>query len=138
MKVLAIIFLLFSSNSCQQTDVTEITYTATTRGYYYKVVVTPTKAFIHNSRNESEVKERDISANDWINLQDQLKSIDIANISELKRPSTESYFDGAAAAHISVATSNKTYESLPFDQGNPPKEIKEFVKAIHSLCDKIE
>ena len=138
MKLILILFFMLTANGCQNTDVTEISYIASTRGYYYKAVISPKKVLIYNNNNETDVKEREITPNDWKNLIKYLENIEVASISELQRPSKDSYFDGAASAHITVGTSKKVYTSSPFDQGNPPKEINSFVKAIHKLCDALE
>lgn len=74
----------------------------------------------------------------WETLVELSNAIEIENLSDIKAPSKKFLFDGAALAHFRITSNGTTYESSPFDHGNPPKEIARLVKEILSIVENIE
>ena len=64
--------------------------------------------------------------------------MDIEQIPNLKAPTENRFFDGAAIANLKISYKGTIYESASFDHGNPPKEIEPLVKEILSISENIE
>ncbi|KJD31680.1 hypothetical protein PK35_13035 [Tamlana nanhaiensis] len=118
-------------------NVTSIVYKATSRGFFKEVVIDEDNVSTAIKRGGTPVKKACEKAS-WDQVLVLLNAIDFNKISELKAPSKKYAFDGAALAHLTIIKNGKTYESAPFDHGNPPKEIANLVKEILSLSENIE
>ncbi|MCB4806968.1 META domain-containing protein [Tamlana sp. 62-3] len=114
-----------------------IDYTVSSRGFFKEVLVNAQSVLLTQKRGGSYNKTS-ISQQDWERIKNTLKIIKIEEISELKAPSHKYAFDGAALAHLKITKNGKTYQSAPFDHGNPPAEISNLVKEILSLSENIE
>ena len=66
------------------------------------------------------------------------KKIALGTISNLEAPSKNFQFDGAVLAKLTIVYDGVTYQTQPFDHGNPPKEIALLVKEILSISQNIE
>ena len=140
MKVIAMIFLtLFMANNCSNEtqnslENTVIQYTANTRGFYQRVIISNKKMSISRDRNGNQPMEQfDISDNDWNELVKYFQKINLEQIPTLKDPTQKRFYDGAAIADLKIRFEDKNYETTQFDHGFPPKEIEDFVNKIVSL-----
>ena len=145
MKAITMILVsLFVGKSCTneaQNDITNsvIQYTANTRGFHLKIIVANQKATISQGRgteNPSEVVA--ISASDWKDLVTEFRKVNLDKIPNLKDPTQKRFYDGAAIANLKIHYHDKDYESVSFDHGFPPAEIKKLVNKIVSLAKKME
>lgn len=142
MKYLFLILsLTFFDNGCSESkinqDAISLEYTAQSRGPYTCIII--------NSKNVSVQTKREAKPNikvcnktDWEKIINALKTIDVENIPNLKAPSQDRLFDGAAIGNLKVTYNGHIYESQSFDHGNPPKEIAQLVKEILSISENIE
>ncbi|GAA4803912.1 META domain-containing protein [Litoribaculum gwangyangense] len=115
----------------------KIEYTASSRGVYNQIIVNKETVSSLQKRG-GEPNRKPSEEKNWKTITEMLKSIDVENISTLNAPSKAFQYDGAAIAHLKITKNGKTYESPPFDHGNPPKEISELVKEILSISENIE
>ncbi|WP_194767314.1 hypothetical protein [Tamlana sp. I1] len=154
MKILCILLLcVFSLKSCgtakpskaskniEQQEFTEKTivfeYVASSRNAFSKIKISKNSISVSKKRGKSEAS-KPLKASDWEQLLTLSKSIPLETLSELEVPSKKFLFDGASKAILKITSNGKTYESAPFDHGNPPKEIEAFVKELLSISENIE
>ena len=120
MKAITIILLtVFLGKSCSneaQNDIANATiqYTATTRGFFQKIVVVNQKATIYRDRNsEKPSEEIAISDSDWKEMIGYFQKINLEKLSELKDPTQKRFYDGAAIANLKILCL-KTTSSINF------------------------
>lgn len=140
MKVIAMIFLtLFLVKGCdaelnKEMKKTNIEYEATSRGFYLNINIQDEKLLITRKR-DGETKQYELTNQDWKDLANLYKKVDLNKLSTYKDPTQKRFYDGAAMASLRVVYEGKTYETIGFDHGNPPLEIKEFVNKIVSFSE---
>ncbi len=141
MKTLSLIFLtLFLSKGCSneaQNDIANATvqYTATTRGFFLKIIVINQKATISRDRNGEKYPEQlTISDKDWKEIISYFEKIDLEKIPTLKDPTQKRFYDGAAIANLKIRFQDKNYETTDFDHEFPPAAIEKLVNKIVSLA----
>jgi len=145
MKVITIILLsVFLVKSCSnqaQNDIanTTLQYTASSRGFFQKIVVINQKATISRDRNgEKFPEEIAISDKDWKEIISYFQKIDLEKVPTLKDPTQKRFYDGAAIANLKVRYQDKNYETTDFDHEFPPTEIEKLVNKIVSLAKEKE
>ena len=141
MKAITVILLtVFLGKSCSneaQNDIANATlqYTATTRGFFQKIIVINQKATISRDRNgEKTPEEIAISDKDWKEIIGYFEKIDLEKVPTLKDPTQKRFYDGAAIANLKIRYQDKNYETTDFDNGFPPAEIEKLVNKIVSLA----
>ena len=141
MKTLSMILLtIFLGKSCTneaQNDITNtaLQYTATTRGFFQKIVIINQKATISRDRNgEKNPEEIKISDKDWKEIIGYFEKIDLEKVPTLKDPTQKRFYDGAAIANLKIRYQDKNYETVNFDHGFPPAEIEKLVNKIVSIA----
>ncbi len=143
MKLFTMIFLsLFLSKSCEgqtkndlKTAVLE--YTANTRGFYQKITIQDQMVSVSKDRsgNDKPIATK-ISDADWKELLGYFETLNLDSLATLKAPSEKRFHDGAAIANLKVTYKDKTYQTLAFDHGYPPAEIKKLVDKINTFAKK--
>ena len=141
MKAITMILLtVFLGKSCSneaQNDIANATlqYTATTRGFFQKIIVINQKATISRDRNgEKSPEEIAISDKDWKEIISYFEKIDLEKLPTLKDPTQKRFYDGAAIAKLKIRYQDKNYETTDFDHEFPPAEIEKLVNRIVSLA----
>ncbi|MES2487208.1 MAG: hypothetical protein V4581_14830 [Bacteroidota bacterium] len=71
-------------------------------------------------------KEQDI-------LIKETAKINLDGLETLEAPTKKHQFDGALAATFKITVDGKEYQTVTFDHGNPPAEIKPLVEKIIAL-----
>ena len=135
--ILLSVFLVKSCNNQAQKDIanTTLQYTASTRGFFQKIVVINQKATISRDRNgEKSPEEITISDKDWKEIIGYFEKIDLEKVPTLKDPTQKRFYDGAAIANLKVRYQDKNYETTDFDHEFPPAEIEKLVNKIVSLA----
>lgn len=141
MKVALIVLLgLITLKGCSKRDelimdITEIRYTAATRGYYYQVQVSPMVMQIRMDRNTADELIYRVDAENWDALLALIEAIDLKKLESLRGSTELQAVDRSAYATLRVFTTEKQFQSTPFDQGNPPEEIKSLIDAILELAE---
>ena len=145
MKTITMIFLtIFLAKGCSneaQNDIANATlqYTATTRGFFQKIVIINQKATISRDRNgEKSPQEITISDKDWKEIIGYFQKIDLEKLPTLKDPTQKRFYDGAAIANLKIRYQDKNYETTDFDHGFPPAAIENLVNKIVSLANEKE
>ena len=145
MKYVLLYILSFSSllGSAQQTTEEEeeslsIIYEAMTRGSSFHCAVTKGRISVKSSGKTIMMETRAISKKDWQEVERQLETVPLEHMGNLEAPSAESQTDRARIATLKVKKGGKIYESVPFDEGNPPKELKPLIDKILALAETVE
>ncbi len=125
-----------SENNKSQEDIT-FEYSALSRGFYNRVVITHLTISVQKDRN-SEAVTKTCKKDDWSKLMNLLNTIDLKGISKLQAPTQARLYDGAAIAQLTITQNNVLFETNSFDHGKPPLEIETLVNKILSLSEKIE
>lgn len=134
--ILLTVFLTKGCSNQAQNDIANATlqYSASTRGFFLKIVVINQKATISRDRNgEKSPEEITISDKDWKEIIDYFEKIDLEKVPTLKDPTQKRFYDGAAIANLKIRYQDKNYETTDFDNGFPPAEIEKLVNKIVSL-----
>lgn len=141
---LLILFLVLSNNNCssQQKErinknnstkiqktkkIEKIEVTEQTRGTNRVITFTPNSKIVSLNGNATTSA---LSSGEWENIVTQSSIIDLSKISSLEAPSTNRFSDRALSSHISITADGKTYQSVTFDAGAPPKELESLYKAL--------
>ena len=135
-----IISILISNEGCEnktQSEHIAFEYSAVSRGIFNKINISEKELSLQDSPNGA-IKTIPFPKAKWNNLLNTLKNIDVINIPKLEAPSKAHQYDGAAIANLILTIDDKTYETVSFDHGNPPKEIEALVKEILSIAQNIE
>ena len=141
MKTIALLFFsLFMVKGCSKEEKkdlanAEIVYTASSRGYYQKIIVHNQEITISKDRfEESQGVTSKISEANWNELISVLQSVKLDSLSTYKVPTQRRFYDGAAIANLKVTYKEKEYQTSDFDHGTPPLEIEYFVKKLLLLA----
>ncbi|MFW0737486.1 hypothetical protein [Flavobacterium sp.] len=135
MRILSLLLLtFFIGTSCsgqKKADMkaTEIEYSAVSRGIYKVIVVQNKTVSVTNGRNAKPVESK-IDDLKWKQIVAEFSKINIKNIPNLKGPTQKRFHDGAALGNLKITQHQKTYETLGFDDGYPPKEIEKLVNLL--------
>ena len=139
--ILLSVFLVKSCSNQAQNDIanTTLLYTASTRGFFQKIVVINQKATVFRDRNSEKFPEEiTISDKDWKEIIGYFEKIDLEKLPTLKDPTQKRFYDGAAIANLKVRYQDKNYETTDFDHEFPPAEIEKLVNKIVSLAKEKE
>ncbi|WOD44754.1 hypothetical protein [Hwangdonia lutea] len=140
MKYLFLLLLLVDSgctNSKINQDAIALEYTTQTRGAYNAIAINKKQVATVN-KHGAKPNIKICSETAWNQLIKILKTVNVENVPNLKAPSEDRFFDGAAIAHLKITYNGKIYKSQPFDHGNPPKQIAALVKEMLSISKNIE
>lgn len=129
--------LLLSASKVTEENNLSFVYSASSRSSYKHIKINK-KHIELSKKREGKSLELPLNSKQWKTLVKLSNSIKIKSINNLEAPSKKFQFDGAALAHLKITSNGKTYESSPFDHGNPPEEIAELVKEILSIVENIE
>jgi len=141
MKTIALLFFsLFMVKGCSKEEKkdlanAEIVYTASSRGYYQKIIVHNQEIIISKVRfEESQGVTSKISEANWNELISLLQTVKLDSLSTYKVPTQRRFYDGAPIANLKVTYKEKEYQTSDFDHGTPPLEIEYFVKKLLLLA----
>jgi len=141
MKYLIILLSFFVDKSCTESKINQnaitIEYSASARNMYNKIVINNTMISRTDKRGGKSIN-KDCSKVLWDNLMETLKPIDVEHISNLESPSKKFLFDGAPIARLKITYQDNSYETQPFDHGNPNKDLKELIDYILTISKNIE
>ena len=135
MRILSLLLLtIFIGSGCssqKKTDMssTQIEYSALSRGYYKKIVVQNQTVSVTNGRDQQPVESK-IDTAKWNQIVAEFEKVNLDQISTLKAPTDKRAYDGAAIGNLKIIQNQKTYESISFDNGTPPKEIEKLVNLL--------
>ena len=125
-----------------QYQIDSVVYKAITRGNSESIVISRDerpnvyKANLVHEKNNQQVFKKKFKNKDFKHLYKVLKKLDLNSIDTLTAPSKKHQYDGAMLTTIEIGYGKEVYKSVPFDHGNPPKELKELLDYVKSLVNK--
>lgn len=124
-----LIFSLVSLSNCDSQTLEDLTlnYSAATRGS--SITLNATSSEIQYSDLNGD-KKITLSKSEWNEIKELVSEIDVDAIENLKAPSEGSHTDRALVATLSITIGDETYESVNFDHGNPPVELKKLIDGL--------
>lgn len=135
--ILLLTFLSVTVNKCDSDkDLKEnlaIEYEARSRALQSKVIIKNDSIVVMDQGTKEGVWYYPLSKSDWNNLVKKVKQIDRTKINQYHAPSDKRAVDLARTAQIKVIYKGEVYQSHLFDEGNPPKEIKDFTDKVASF-----
>ncbi len=124
-------------NGVKESSIPTILYEANARNFVLKLKVENQILYINKHRDiigyESQIK---ISDNDWKEITDLVKNVDLNKVKDLKWPTEMRYYDGAADANVTFISNGIEYPAKGFDHGHPPLEIENLINKIVKLTEK--
>ncbi|WP_291275211.1 hypothetical protein [Flavobacterium sp.] len=124
-------------NGVKESSIPTILYEANARNFVLKLKVENQILYINKHRDiigyESQIK---ISDNDWKEITDLVKKVDLNKVKDLKWPTEMRYYDGAADANVTFISNGIEYPAKGFDHGHPPLEIENLINKIVKLTEK--
>lgn len=141
LTILLLTILATSINKCSSSDAKTlkedlvIEYDAQTRGSFSKVIIkNDSLVVIEKSLTKGEsIKYYPLTDKDWKSLVKEVQKIDRSKIKSFEAPTAKRNTDAARATKTRVIYKQEVYESNEFDEGVPPKEMKNLVDKIVSL-----
>jgi hypothetical protein len=121
------------SNTQKQADntITKMEYKAYTRGSNKEVVITRDKVEVKELRLGKNIEATyPLSKDNWNKLVTMAQKVKLDKMEALEAPTKKHQFDGAMAATLKVITDDTSYQSVTFDDGNPPTALKALVDEI--------
>ena len=116
----------------------EVSYTASTRGYFYEVVATPTLLSIRSERGEAQPKTLPMPEKDWQALIEEVRKLDLHALEYMDTQIEGSSTDRVAMAEVSIRYDGEEFISPTFDDGTPPKALKGLVNKMLGWAGSVE
>lgn len=141
LTILLLTILATSINKCSSSDAKAlkedlvIEYDAQTRGSFSKVIIkNDSLVVIEKSLTKGEsINYYPLTDKEWKSLIKEVQKIDREKIKSFEAPTAKRNTDAARATKTRVIYKQEVYESNEFDEGAPPKEIKNLVDRIVTL-----
>jgi heat shock protein HslJ len=121
----------------KQRETINITYKATTRGFFETIWIEGDVLRYTNDRYLKEVYRHQLSQEQLSELMVIYDDLDVESIPGLEPPSTTFQYDAAAMATLEIKKDKHIYKTNVFDHGNPPKAISAFVNKVLSIKESI-
>jgi hypothetical protein len=121
-KITLLILIVFSNCIAQEnsTEILEVSYFAQTRGSSLKITFkNDSVLYKTNLKDKTLVLSKHLQQK----IQEEVKKLNLKEISSLKAPSNRRFTDGALSANFTIKTNTNVFTSSDFDHENPPKEL---------------
>ena len=127
-----------TSKSRQGETNLNITYRASTRGFFEAIWIEGNMIKFTNDRNLKEIYKYELSNEQLAEILTIYKDLDIASIHLLEPPSKTFQYDAAAMATLQISEGENIYITNGFDHGNPPKLISLLVNKVLSIKETMD
>jgi hypothetical protein len=121
----------------QSSDIVEIDFTSSTRGYQMQVWITPDSLIQSVAGRQDTSVARKLDRSSWDELIRSISDLDLEKIPSLERPSTRSAFDGARESTLKIIDSKGHIWRHSFDDQNPNSELKLLMDGIGRLLNEL-
>ena len=144
MKLIGIVMAILILGTCEQKSsemlsiVQSITYTAQTRGSSYICTIDNRKLQLTTNGIGSFEKSKEITKTQWLGILKDLEEVALDSLNKLEVPNEKSSTDRARIATLVVHSTNGIYESMPFDEGNPPRSLLPLINNMLALAQTVD
>ncbi|MFD1062718.1 hypothetical protein ACFQ1Q_05625 [Winogradskyella litorisediminis] len=115
-----------------------VSYKASARGYTKYIAVSEKAVKLSSDYSLQKMETYNCDNADWEAIKTLVKNINPKEFMSLKAPSDKHTFDGAAHTTLTVIIGDVAHVTPTFDEGNPPKEIKELVNKVLAIGAKVK
>lgn len=134
--------ILISANetivdNLRQAKTIDITYRASTRGYFETIWIQGDSLKYTNDRDLKDINTHQLSDEQLSEISTIYNTLDVEGMSSLKPPSTTFHYDAAPMAVLIIKENGTTFMTNGFDHGNPPKPIALFVNKVLSIKESL-
>ena len=109
-----------------------------TRGSSFTCTIDEHKIQLTSDGTETYEKSKEITKKQWLSILDELEGVALDNLDKLDAPSDESATDRVRIASLVVLTTAETYESISFDEGNPPNVLSPLINNMLALAQTVD
>ncbi|WP_456438134.1 META domain-containing protein [Psychroserpens sp.] len=110
-----------------------LTYRASTRGFFETIWIEGNVLKYTNDRDLKEISRHQLSNEQLSELIILYNDLDLKSIPSLEPPSKTFQYDAAAMATLEIIEGENRYKTNGFDHGNSPKPIALFVDKVLSI-----
>lgn len=121
----------------KQGQTIDITYRASTRGYFETIWIEGDSLKYTNDRDLKEIYRHQLSNDQLSEIIAIYEELDVESIPSLKPPSKTFHYDAAPMAVLIIKENGNTYMTNGFDHGNPPKPIHLIVNKVLSIKESM-
>ena len=122
-----------SSNKPIETEVESVSLSESTRGT--QRIYTLTKDKLEISLN-GIISNETLTKDEWSTIMNKIDQIKIESLSTYEAPTSKRFSDAAFTSVLNIKKNGENFESLGFDSGNPPGELKELYNELKNIIDK--
>lgn len=126
-----------TKSKSRQAETMNITYRASTRGFFEMIWIEGNVLKYTNDRNLKEISRHMLSAEQLSELIALYNDLDLQSIPSLQPPTKTFQHDAAAMATLEITDGEAVYKTNGFDHGNPPKPIALFVDKVVSMKETV-
>jgi len=144
MKLIWMVIGMVMMSTCEQkqstlgSQIKSVTYSAMTRGSSFTCTIDEHKIQLTSDGTEIYEKSKEITKKQWLSILNELEGVALDNLDKLDAPSDESATDRARIASLIVHSTTETYESIPFDEGNPPIVLSPLINNMLALAQTVD
>lgn len=137
------IFLLISCGSSKsinsnESDITKISLEKSAMGGLFKMEINEKELHLDSKSidGSDEAGIGNVTPEVWKKINDLIRKLDLNQMENWPAPTHDYAFDGARASSIHIERNGKIFTSQTFDEGRPPKELKELYDYLESLVNQ--
>lgn len=120
-----------------QDDKITYEYKAISRGFYLTIYVSNIDdMLLVTTHPDMKPSRQTYSQEEWNKLAAEMNKLDLKNLQNIEAPSKAHQYDGAANANLKITLNENIHQTVVFDHGNPPEEIKELVNTLISFSER--
>ncbi|MBL0744355.1 hypothetical protein [Chryseolinea lacunae] len=135
--VLVLLLTACSLKAQKESDIRQIEFTKTGRGYQENVRVTADSVIskIEDFRAEEKSKRtgRKLAPKEWETLLKTLAGVELKEVPTLPPPTDRRAYDGALAASLQITTTQNQTFGHSFDNEEPHAKLVPLMKAVRAL-----
>lgn len=132
--VLVLVSCAAKHKAGNKAELVSVAYKAMTRGTQKEILITDKNYTDITMRRGEQVEGKgSVSAAQWKAIVAETSKLDYSRLNSMNVPSAKHQFDGALAANLIITTADSTYQSVTFDHGNPPAELKPLLEAMAAV-----
>lgn len=120
-------------SKARQSAPINITYRASTRGFFEIIWIEGNELKYTNDRDLKDISRHQLSDDQISKLLAIYKDLELKSIPLLEPPSKTFQYDAAPMARLTIVDNGNTYISNGFDHGNPPKKLFALVNKVLSI-----